>query len=329
MKKCVIIGHVDKSKYRIDQLDRLIDYFNSRNVDVILTSSEHISERKGVKNYITTKNVTEKFYTSELYQTTWVGEIKRAFMQRDTYNNNYINPRNFFIKRFNITSQYAYLLDYDYVYLMESDVEIRKDYFDEITKEDYDYENMKLYSFGYEIHFSASLLHGPTSLVKELFSDKMLQHLEKIVSDGVTVCGIEHAISNIKDGLESQISDRIDVITDPVSMFFEKFNTASSSNIADIFFDKTQEKFFFLMMKGDRIDNTFSCELFSDDTIIHSQTIEQMGIWFSWQLETNRSYKIKYYEGQIDEYYLSYTKEIFTDPQNTELHNNTVEDYVD
>lgn len=329
MKKCVIIGHADKSKYRIDQLNRLIEYFNSRQIDVILTSADHIKERDGVKNYITTQNVTERMFNTYLHQTTWIGETKRKHVQRDSYKNPKMNPHNYFAKRFNVTANYAWSLEYDYVYLVESDSEVRKEYFDEITKDDYDYDRLKLYSFGYENFFSAAMLHGPTGLVKDLFSDKMLQHLEKTVSDGVTVCGIEHSISIIKDALDTETLQRTDILNGPPSSFFENFNTSSSSNVAEIFFDEKQNMFFFLMMKGDYMENEFSCEIFCDDTIIHSQTMNQTGHWYTSGLETGHTYKIKYYEGQIDEYYLSYTKEIFTDPQNTELHNNTVEDYVD
>lgn len=327
MKKCVIIGHINRSKYRNDQLDRLIEYFNSRKIDVIITSSEHIEKRNGVKNYITTQNVSEGVYNTKMDQTHHTTEINKLFRMNNGYKNGKMRVENYFPKRLNITTEYTYLLGYEYVYLIESDSEIRKEYFDTITEENYNYEETTLYTLGYTNSYSMGIIHGPTKLMKDLFSEHRLSKLEQIIQNGTNITGIENGIHHIVEGMEQYQRSKIKVVSEDVSYIFEKFNTASSMNTADIFFESSTNSYTFLMMKGDYMESTFSCELLCGDVSIFKQTLNQLGMWFCFKLENHKEYTIKYYEGPFDEYYLSQTKTIYTNPENIDLRNNIVEDY--
>ena len=216
MKKCVIIGHVDRSKYRNDQLNRLIEYFNSRKVDVIITSSDHIEKRDGVKNYITTQNVSDGVYNTKMDQTHFTPEINKLFRMNNGYKNDKMKVENYFAKRLNITTEYAYLLGYEYVYLIESDCEIRKDYFDMITEENYNYEETTLYTLGYPDFYSMAIAHGTIKEMKELFSEYRLSKLEQSILGGTTVVGIENAIHHIVEGMDQEQRSKIKVVSEDV-----------------------------------------------------------------------------------------------------------------
>jgi hypothetical protein len=326
MKKCVIIGHVDRSKYRNDQLNRLIEYFNSRKVDVIITSSDHIEKRDGVKNYITTQNVSDGVYNTKMDQTHFTPGINKLFRMNNGYKNEKMKGENYFAKRLNITTEYVHLLGYEYVYLIESDCEIRKDYFDTITDENYNYETT-LYTLGYPDFYSMAIAHGTVKEMKELFSEYRLSKLEQSILGGTTVVGIENAIHHIVEGMDQEQRSKIKVVSEDVGYMFEKYNTSSSMNTADVFFESNTNSYSFLMMKGDYMENTFSCELFCGDVSIFNHTLINTGLWFCFKLENHKEYTIKYYEGPFDEYYLSQTKIIYTNPENIDLHNNIVEDY--
>lgn len=319
MKKCLIIGYYGKSEYRKQLANQMIEYFNQKNIDVIMASSDYMPQFDGVKNYITLKNVIEKTYTTTgLYQFSTVND--RMFCQSPSYKNKNINPHNYFVKQHQISVNYAKMLGYDYYYFLEVDGVIKKSYFDKITADDWDYQKMHLYTFKQKEHYMIGFLHGNLNIASQILSEDNLDYISNL-SKTKNVCVTECAYYEMA---QKHLND-ITVHEDEYTEVFEQYNTCSIRNCAEIFIDHSTKSFHYLQFKGDHYNNEFSAQLFDEKNNLLSQyNMKNRGMWATVPLHNHRTYIIKYYEGPLSEEYLSKVSTVYTDPENKELHHNWI-----
>lgn len=320
MKKCAVIGYFGKSEYRKNLARSLISYFNQRNIDVILASSDHIPVFEGVKNYITLKNVVDENYTTTGLAQFFVA-VGKKFWQFPSYKNSNVNQHNYFIKQHQISANYAKLLGYEYYYFLEVDAVINKSYFDLITSDSWDYSKMHLYTFQQNEHYMTGFLHGNTNISTQVWSKNNLDYacgLSKIK----TIYVSEHALYEMAQKHLKDIVVHENIYTD----VFERFNTCSIRNSASIFFDHSNKVYHYLQYKGDHYNNEFSAQLCDEnDNLLTQHHMTYTGTWFTAPLENYKTYIIKYYEGPLQEEYLSKVSRIYTDPNDTNLHYNWVD----
>lgn len=320
MKKCAIIGYHGKNEYRKNLAKALISYFNEKNIDVILASSDHIPTFDGVKNYITLKNVIDKNYTSTgLFQFYYLAG--KRFNQSPSYKNSNINPHNYFVKQHQITVNYAKTMGYSHYYFTEVDMVLNKSFFDKITSDSWDHSKLHLYTFNQKEHYMLGILHGNLDIACKVWSEENLNYmLELLKSKTIFVT------ENLLYEIAQKHLDEIVVHENPYTDVFEKYNTCSIRNTATIFFDHANKVYHYLQYKGDHYNNEFSAQLCDEnESVLVEHHMTHRGVWFTAVLENHKTYIIKYYEGPISNYYLSKVSKIYTDPENTELHQNFVE----
>ena len=95
----------------------------------------------------------------------------------------------------------------------------------------------------------------------------------------------------------------------------------------DIFFDFNLKKYFFLASKenfaaNEENQSEIGYELFLDNTLISSKVLRFRGETIAIELESNKNYVLKKYDGDICSDNLSNVKNFNTDPENvcTTLH---------
>lgn len=324
MKKCAFIGYFGKSEYIRKLTNNIIGYFNRKNIDVIIASSDYIPSFDGVKNYITLRNVVDKNYiTTGLYPMFCIQENK--FIKMSAYQNKNVNPYNYFIKLHQILPNYASLLGYDYYYYVDADSVLRESHFDIITSDSWDYTKMHLYTLGNNsVVYMFSLIHGNLTVAKKLFSEENLDYVSE-VSKVRTIMVNECALYEIaqKHLDESVIHDKTQ------AEVFEKFNTCSSRNVASVFFKRDSNEFYFLQYKGDHGDNQFSAKLLDGNgNILVENHMTNCNQWYCAKLQNHTTYIIKYFQGPLLDEYLDKTTIIYTDPENKDLHQDFVEKYI-
>lgn len=320
MKRCAIIGYFEKNEYRKKLAKDLISYFNQKNIDVILASSDNIPAFDGVKNYITLKNVVEENYTTVgLFQ--FFIAANKKFIQLPSYKNSNINPHNYFVKQHQITSNYAKMLGYSHYYFLEVDMVINKSHFEKITSDNWDHSKLHLYTFKQKEHYMLGLLHGDLNIACKVWSNENLDYISSL-SKTKQIFVTEQALYEIAQKHLDEIVIHDNVYTD----IFEQYNTCSIRNTATIFFDPINKVYHYLQYKGDHYNNQFSAQLCDEnEKVLVEHHMKHRGVWFTAVLENYKTYIIKYYEGTIEEEYLSKITKIYTDPENIELHNNLME----
>ena len=322
MKKCAIISFYGKNEYRKNLVRNIISYFNKRDIDVILASSDHIEKFDGVRNYITASNVVSNRYMSEnLYKS--YEAIGRKFLVGMTYNAK-INQTNYFVKLHQTVTSYAKLLGYDYYYFLDFDAIIRENYFDIITSNDWDYSKFYVYDFRkytLQDEYMVGFLHGNLEIANQIWSQQNLDTAEELCKTK-TIYGPEGVLYEICQKYKEHISyNKFNVKT-----AFIKYNTISSANSAHIYYDRTNNSYIFLQYKGEaEYDTSFSVELYMENELIYSNHISTNYVWHVIPLQNYKNYTIKTYDGEISNDTFCKVVDMYTDPNDTKCHINWVE----
>jgi hypothetical protein len=93
-------------------------------------------------------------------------------------------------------------------------------------------------------------------------------------------------------------------------------NLFTSNNIVEIFYDYSLKKYYFFHSKNwkDHNQNKIGAELYLDDSLIYKEVFTTDGRYNWFELENNRNYIIKKYDGEVCEEKLYTVKQIYTDP---------------
>ncbi len=324
MKKCAVIGFYGKNEYRKNLLKDIISYFNSKNIDVIIASSDHIQEFSGVRNYITLKHAVDNIYSTEGYYAFFQLGDRRFYTGRT--NKGSINGRNYFIKQHQISAYYAKLLGYDYYYFLEFDAILNINYFDKITSNDWDTSKFHVYNFMKKYtseEYTTGFLHGNTNVATKIWSQENLEYIESIRKE-VVMFGVEANLYRIG---QKHIND---IIYHPNhhSDVFVQFNSISNGNSAEIYYDTKNKSYVYMQHKAEKdFGSSFGAQLYIDDNNIYSQDMKDDGSWFIMPLQNYRKYTIKYYDSYISEANFHRQNVFYTNPDDTDMHMNWI-DYV-
>ena len=304
MKKCVIIMCNLVNEYRRDLLKQKIEFFNKRNIDVIVTSSNHIDKFDGVKNYVTVEHVVDKKYLTEgIFPTVDIHGLR--FFKGYSHNKN-LSHLNYFIVTHKTLYNYCKNIGYDFCFLIYLDWILKDDYFDNLIKE---LDTSKVYFYNFETNnvLHDMFLYGNLNSLINSFNDEKLSELENTAKT-ITVLTNEVALfilfKNNKD---------LVIKTDSVNEVFEKTNLFSINNSAEIYYDINENFYHLVCFKGDGFDNKFAVELFENDQLIYKNSFSNRGSAFYIILKNDTSYTIKYYDSDIiNDYYLSKISKIYT-----------------
>jgi len=321
MKKCAIIGFFGKNEYRKKLLKDIILYFNNKNIDVIIASSDHTEQFEGVKNYITLKNVVDDVYvTPGILPYSQYGNLR--FWRGVSYKKN-INAANFFIKQHQISAYYANMLGYNYYYFLEFDAILKQSYFDHITSDSWDYSKFHVYNFTRAMSnsdYMTGFNHGNTSVAIEIYKQENLDWI-KTECLSTTMFGAEQNLYHICQKYKDKVVEHSEGWSD----VFEKFNMFSINNSAEIYINHADKSFTYMQSKGDFFDNDFSVQLYIDDRLIFEEYMKFRGHWKILQLIPYRNYTIKYFDAPASDYTLHKSVNIYTDPNDTTIYNNWVQ----
>lgn len=317
MKKCVIISNYVNNEYRKSLLKEKIELFNSHNIDVILASSDPMDRYEGVKNYITNNHVCESHYLTQGYYPYFCANNMR-FLRN--LNNNKVLYSNYYITLYKIITHYCKNLGYDFLYFIDLDVLINKDHYNFIFNE-IDTSKSYFYTLGSNNSFQVTFFYGNIDILKSLFTDEKLNYIEWLAKRETKISNEE-----IVYILANQHKDII-AINLPEDDIFERRNLFSSSNQSEIYFDSTHNRYIFLFAKGDYCKNTFSTELFEENTLIYSGTLTNYCEFHIVYLKDNTNYTIKYYDNMISESTLSKVKHVFTESGKSATPNNWIEHF--
>ena len=306
MKRCAIISCYLVNEYRKTLVQNLIDTFNKYDIDVILASSDHIPAMNNVKNYITCKNVREENILSPNLLPYFANQL--GVFYRTNTSGIYTN---YFFRMYQITMQYARSIGYDYAYFIDQDMILREDYADVVLQKDIDIYKVNVYQFTEETNYQVTFFHGNVDVLYELFSEQNINKLVELAKTSL--------ITNVENCFAIVSKDHPQIVVNKKQPpeIFKKTNLFSSSNVADIYYDKTDHKYIFLHAKGDNSpDSIFSAELLLNDTVVYSKTLYQVGSWCGFEVAPNTTYVIKYYDADISPDTLYKTTKIYTDMAN-------------
>jgi hypothetical protein len=307
MKRCAIISCYIVNEYRKTLVQNLIDTFKKYDIDVILASSDHIPAMKNVKNYITCKNVREESILSPNLRSFFMNHLGTFY--KSSASNIYSN---YFFRMYQMTSQYARSIGYDYMYFIDQDMILRQDFADTILQKEIDICKVNVYQLSETVEdYQVTFFHGNINVLCDIFGEDNIKKLAALAKT--------RYISNVETCfcIVAKNHPQLIVHIKNAHDIFEKANTISSSNVADVYFDKTNNKYIFLHAKGDcGPDSIFSAELLLDDKIIYSDTFSFPGIWRALELQPNTNYVIKYYDAYISPDTLYKTTKIYTDMAN-------------
>jgi hypothetical protein len=93
-------------------------------------------------------------------------------------------------------------------------------------------------------------------------------------------------------------------------------NLFTSNNVVDIFYEFSTGKYYFLHSKNwrDHDQNKIGAELYKEGELMYSDVFNTDGTYYLCELETDKNYIIKKYDGEVCEEKLYTVKQIYTDP---------------
>ena len=305
MKKCAIIPCFISNQCRRDLIISQTKFFNDLNIDVVLVSSNHIEKIEGVKNYITINHVSEKKYLSDnMFSHVMIENFK--YFLGSVYSN--IHSTNFFVKLFQASFNYCKNLGYDFCYVLDFDNIIKESHVDVVFGKNLDYSKIYFYDLQKSNEYQGAFFYGNLNVLVDMFSEKNLNYIEKLAIEKEMITN-EQVLFEISQ----YYNESIIVLKHKDFEIFSTRNMFSSSNVANVFYDRERKEYWFLQYKGDTCENEFACELFLDDVLVYSNHFKHTGYWSLRKLKNNRNYKIKYYDAAISDLTLSKTSSIYTD----------------
>lgn len=317
MKKCAVISLHANNEFKKKLIRGLISTFKSKNIDVILISSDHIEAFEGVSNYITAKNVSESRYLAQ--------EMTAQFMAGPYLFERYeksghLNYATYFIKLYQTAIHYSMNLGYDFMYYIEYDCIINEKHHDVCFSDKLDANDAYFYNWITSNACSMLFFYGGTHALANVFSDQNLKKLETYCIYNL-VLSIESSAYHLLN-FSRNISYNIIVNQFEYKDVFHKANLVSDANVAEVYFNEQQKAYYFLMAKGDIFDSTFSAQVYMNNNLIFNKTISQYLNWHSFKMENDTNYSVLYYNGEnIDNDHLSRTTNIYTDTNNIVTNN--------
>jgi hypothetical protein len=305
MKKCAIISTFANNEYRRRLINDQIKMFKSRGIDVILTSSHHIDKFDNVSNYITASNVSESRYLSP-----WLN----AFFFNGQYiftryeDPSKLNYGNYFVKMYQTVFSYAKTLGYDFAYFIDQDVILNPDHFHTCFSESLDTSKLYFYNLQEPNCYQVIFFYGNLSVLNDCLIEDNLKQLDAYVKTTEL-----YTVENSMYLLAQRRCWQLQVNNHRAEEIFYRNNLFSSRNVAEVYYFEEDNTYNFLMAKGDSCENTFSAELYIDDDLIFSDTMNTIGIWQTFKLDRDRKYTIKYYDAEISPDTLSKTISVYTD----------------
>lgn len=292
------------NEFRKDLLRQKIKFFNDRNIDIILTSSDHMEKFDGIKNYITIDHVSESKYLTEGFFPS-INFSENVFFRGYSHTRK-INHLNYFIIAHKTLYSYCLNLGYEFCYLIYLDFVLNAEYFDNFSKE-IDYSKIYFYTFDKKNILNDMFLCGNLKVLSNGFSDEKLNYIEKFSKESIiltTEVALYLLFYNNKDLIIKTDSDQV---------VFDKSNIFSSNNSAEIYHDALSDSYTFLCYKGDSFKNKFACELYENEVLIYSGKFVENNVFYILNLNSNKIYTIKYYDDDtIDDYFLSKVSKIYT-----------------
>jgi hypothetical protein len=212
---------------------------------------------------------------------------------------------------YQMTMQHARSIGYDYAYFIDQDMILREDYQEFVLSDKIDISKVNVYQLKDSVGYQVTFFHGNVNILCDLFKDENIANLVEMAKNEF-ILGVENCFDIV-----SRNNPNLVVHIKHPHEIFSKVNLFSSSNIADIYFDRINNGYIFLHAKGDTSpDSVFSAELLLEDKIIYSNTISYCFVWNMLNLQPNTNYVIKYYDAHISPETLYKTTEIYTDMAN-------------
>jgi hypothetical protein len=319
MKKCIIISNYIVNQYRESILKQKISFFNSLGIDVFLVSSTHIKKYEGVDHYLTltVKNCYDKYLSTNLHLYVTTNDNKN-FWYKFPNSNSQHNFETYFLKMFQITINQCHLLGYDFIFFMEFDMLFHENTFLNNIYNNIDYTKYyfyKVFDRPDDTSYHSIFFYGNTKDLTQLFSTKNLNLLSNL-SKNENVWSVEHAVWLMLNRNEFDMDKSNLVLRTYLENDFYTPNLFSSNNIVDVFYDFSNKKHYFLHSKNfhDSNKSQIGAEVFLDNTLVYSNSFKSDGAYSYFELQNNRNYTIKNYDGDICEERLYNVKQIYTDP---------------
>lgn len=313
MKKCAVISLHANNEFKKKLIRGLISTFKSKNIDVILISSDHIENFDGVSNYITAKSVSESRY---LAQDTvgWFSIDGKYIFERFEKNNSFTYAT-YFMRLYHISVQYAKSLGYDFMYYIDYDHIVSEKHYDICFSDILDKDSAYFYKWIYPNAYCTLFFYGSTHVLAEVFSHQNLKKLEEYCKTNI-VSTVEYSAYHLIE-FAKNIGCKVIIQNFEIKDIFHKANIISEANVADIFYHEKENAYYFLMAKGDPFDSIFSAQIYTNNNLIFNQRLSNYLCWHFLKLENNTNYTILYYIGEdINNDSLNKVNHIYTDAKN-------------
>lgn len=318
MKKCVIISNYVVNKYRESILKEKIEFFKSLEIDVLLVSSDHIKKYDNVDHYITlnTKNCVDKYLSNNLHLYTCINDKTFWYRFPNSDLHYKYSLETYFLKMFEVTINHCNLVGYDFVIFMEFDIVFHDNKFIEDVCKNADYTKYYFYKVANKADnnsYHSLFFYGNVSELINIFNDKNYKILS-VLSKNENVWSVENAIwmlINRSEFNSSKTNFMENLYLDQLSYV----NLFTSNNIVDVFYQHSNKKYYFLHSKNwnDNNQNSIGAELYKDGELLYSNVLKIDSSYYWCELENNKNYTIKKYDGDICEEKLYTIKKTFTD----------------
>jgi hypothetical protein len=320
MKRCVIISNYVVNQYRESVLKEKIKLFKSLDIDVFLVSSDHIKKYDGVDHYLTlnTKWCEDKYISENLHL--YISANSKNFWYKFPNKSNLhyqYSLETYFIKMFQTTIHHCDLLEYEFVFFMEFDILFHDTTLIENVCKNVDTSKYYFYKVVDKVDnnsYHSLFFYGNVKCLKNIFSDKNLKKISEL-SKQQNIWSVENSLWIMINNPMFE-TDTTNFVQNSCLDDVSYVNLFTSNNIVDIFYDYSLKKYYFLHSKNwnDHNQNKIGAELYLDNVLIYKDVFTTDGKYNWFELENNRHYIIKKYDGEVCEEKLYTVKQIYTDP---------------